>query len=283
MTFLVGPVVGILGNLLGRLGSQEQTLERFLAILSSEFAHRVENIVRDAFTEQNLLEVRTDILSSVTAFRTFTRTENRDFTQFNLACEKVLTARSRVFTSCEQILNRDPRQYVSILDPEQKGRATLQHDSALKAAMAALQTVAALDLLLLSKKIERYPTLRAEGISRIDEYVELASRLKSQYEMHQHARSWVIFEHRFNVITFWALSNASRYVDGKEVKTFKDGKFLKKFEELEPFKEQFQYTVSAEHNADNTLSTAATEFLTRSNGNIEQAITLWTTLQTSYR
>ena len=284
---LVSNFVGFLFG--GGNRSEGQVLETFLEALTTNFTNRVENVVRDAFTEQNFLEIRADIMSGATAFRTFRASREEDQYHLNLACQKIIEARSRIFAASELIISRD-LQYMRDESTERKGAATLQHNRAFQAALVALQAVSALDMLVFRSKIARIPTLRTEASTRLTEYINLANQLKQQYMVHQSRRTWVKFESQLQCYDggegvgyhCTALCKARRFLDATVIDTVEENHYQinpKRYNELvEPFNQR----VTRRHVEDRSVYNAAEEYLTRAPGNIQSSITIWTELQTQF-
>ncbi len=237
----------VFGNFFNRFGSGDRrTLETFLATLSTDFVHRVENVVRDAFTSQNFLEVKTDITTAATAFRTFQASEGMDGTQLDTASNSVLAARSRLFAVTREICAfSENKKNIQIADPVAKGASALQHSRALEASMAALQAIAALDLLVLAKKTERYPALRAEVVNRVNEYKALATQLKEQYVGAQSFRQWVQWDHNILNIpsvpgTFGGTTGGGGTRCHFKALYYRDGNVINKMEKVYPETDRVQ-------------------------------------------
>ncbi len=273
----------------GNNNQQGQVLERFLDTLSTNFANRVENIVRDAFTEQNLLEIKTDLYSAACAFRTFTASHDQDETQLTLACQKVIEARSRVFTASEQIISRD-LQYMQNENTEEKGAATRAHNKAFQAAITALQAISALDMMVFEKKVRRYPQLRAEAVTRVGEYINLANQLMEAYRVHQYRRTYVKFYNKCvgydtGDCGYWfhIACDAKRYLDATVIEHITETIPQIDPKDFERLTQPFNQRVVRRHNDDRTITNAATQYLTQSRGNIQDTVTILTNLQNAYR
>lgn len=288
-TILITPlsrvIDALLGNFFGRYNIQHgKTLDTFLKTLSVDFVNRVENIVRDAFTEQNLLEVKTALRTAVTAFRTFTTSESQDISNLEVACLRVLDARSRLMTTIDGILKLDPNRFMAFGDPAQKGAAVVQHNKTLEASMAALQAVAAIDLLVLSRKIEKFRTIAGEIAARVDEYCHYADELKQEYLNHQSLRSWVKWNH--NIKFFGAVGNCwficHRYVDGVIVNKHESRLFDVHFLRVENEKREFERPLIQKYGQDFALYEAAKQKVSSSDGNIEEAVKIWAEVKAFY-
>lgn len=278
-------VTNLFGALFGGNNQQQgQVLEAFLDTMTTGFSHRVENIVRDAFTDQNLLEIKTDIMSAATAFRTYNAAPEDD-TQLTLACQKVIEARSRTFTATRQIIDRD-LGYMRNENIEQKGAQLAQHNQAFKASIVALQAVATLDIMILGAKIRRIPGLRGELTTRLREYVTHAEELKNQYTLHQTRRMWVKFESELLCYDGGegvgyhcsALCKARRFLDAQVIDTIQENHYQIDPRKYQTYVDPFNMRVARTHNEDRRALTAATEHLTRASGNIQASITLWQSL-----
>lgn len=291
----VSTLTGILvSNLVGFLfggGNQNQgeVLETFLETLTTSFTNRVENVVRDAFTEQNFLEIKADIMSGATAFRTFRNSGGQDEYHLGIACHKIIEARSRIFAASELIISRD-LQYMRDESIERKGAATLQHNRAFQAAFVAIQAVAALDVMVFGARVVRIPALRREAATRLTEYINRANELKTQYLLHQSRRTWVRYESQLQCYDggegvgyhCTALCRARRFLDGNVIDSQEQNICQidpRKYEQLiQPFNER----VTRRHVEDRSVYNAAVEYLERSPGNIQTSINTWTELQTQF-
>jgi hypothetical protein len=271
----------VLGNFFGQFGNRAQTdrtLTNFLKTLSTEFVNRVENVVRDAFTNQNFLEVKTDLRSAATAFRTYTASEELDKSQMVSACARVIDARSRLFSSAEALLAIEPGSFLTIADPAQKGSAITQRNRALEASMKALQAVAALDLLILAKKTEQFPGVGAEIVSRVNEYCHMADELKQTYLNHQSFRSWVKWEHQVKPMDGGGMDcifHCTLYRDGDVVENGDQRLFHIPHGQVDQCKQRFEAPLKNKYGNDQTLYRAAKVKVSESVGNIDEAIRTW--------
>ncbi len=172
------------------------TLNKFLNLLSTDFVNRVENVVRAAFDDENFIKLKTDIIAASTAFRTYNATQGQDIFQLDIACARVLNARSLLFASSERFVKFDedrtwhiyskrPLRVGAHPNPAEEAKIVSQNLRGLEASMSALHAIANLDILTLSYRADIYPGLVEEIRERIKEYEWRAIRLKNAYVYQQ--------------------------------------------------------------------------------------------------
>ncbi len=285
-------VSAVIGNFFGRYGVQEgKTLDTFLATLSTDFVHRVENVVRNAFTEQNFLELKVDLRSASSAFRTYVASQAldesgmptafADESELRTACVKIHDARSRIFALNDNLIAVDPVSFMLIADPAQKGSVISQRHKALESAMASLQAVAALDLLVSAKKAEQFPATRAEIVTRVGEYHKMADKLKQTYLTHQNFRSWVstdLYNKGMDGGGHYCCFTATRFVDGVVTENTTQKHLHVHGNDVAQYKQNFQLSLARKYGNDHSLEIAANTTLS-AEGNIEAAMRTWTAVR----
>lgn len=282
----VSQLVGmVLSNFFGRFGTHSAnsaTLEGFLSCMSRDFSNRVETVIRGAFAEQNLMAMKADVIGAATHFRAYITTQGAATTNLDEAFNTIVSARSKLIVTVQRIVAWDSRTAWDIVDPQQRGVVLLQQNRELESAIAALQAVASLDLLILAKRIEVIPALAQEMRDRIGEYTELAQNLKTAYTVHQSLRQWLKVDEG-RVVLEGGLRHmqmkATHYKDGNPVSSqtklliSSDGNFNKRC-----FTDMERAIMS-----DETFFNAANAHLSTNPGNLAEAILTWEAVRAQFQ
>jgi len=284
-------VSGVVGQIFGLFSSHysvnAQTLDTFLKTLSSDFANRVENIVRAAFSDQTFLQIKSDVMSAAIALRTYAASGKADRTQLDLATQQILSARSTLFVEAQRIASVSMHTLMANSNPAQKANEILQNIKALDSSMSALQAITALDITILTSRAEIYPGLSKEIVTRCTEDIELAETLKQDYLMKQTIRGLVIKEKDFakeqpgtgGVSVDFKITY---YKDGVEA----DSRTLVGFYPhgiYEEARRKAEMDLARKCGTDFTFYHKAEDRLSKDPGNINEAIKLWRTVMNYFK
>lgn len=262
----------------------EGNLEVFLNTLSNDFVNRVENVIRAAFSEQALQDVKRDVTSAATSLRTYAATSGKDTFHLDTATGAILNARSKLIVECENIFSFKQRNEVhKIKDPSHFGKMIAINSKALEAAMSALQAIAALDITILSSRAEKYAGLNKEIVQRITEYTALADRLKKIYKGTQPLRTTLFTsidnEHHFPEKNgFTVHYQVSCYQDGIEI----DKRLLHGFaltHEKDQRKRAIYLEMQGKVSGESARLLASADNYTKGEGNLDEAITIWSSIK----
>lgn len=206
---LSGVISSLVSNLFG-----SDSLEVFLHILSKDFSARVENAIRAAFTEQNLLEIKINIINASNNLRQYKILAETNKPDENKESVKLLAQSSQnIQSACARILSvsqsliekhaRKPtpgflgllysynNNPAKIKDNSERGNQVNAHLSQIEACINALKTAVAMDLLVMAARVKHYPSLNIEAVERINEYLDIAAKLRSAYINRHGFRVWI--------------------------------------------------------------------------------------------
>lgn len=197
---VVGTIINSVFSLFGGGGNNQEDLQRFLRILSQDFSGRVETIMRAAFDQQNLLEIRAALTSSAESLRTYVNSGLHDDYHLSRACGRAGAAYARLAavannllsTRCSpQVIRSGPGALESRycggsndirnLNSPNRVSNVYSYNRGLQCLIDSLIAVAGLNILVLSARAEHYPGLYREIIARIDSYLDLAHRLRDAF------------------------------------------------------------------------------------------------------
>lgn len=159
--------------------SKYKSLEEFLNVLSKDFSQKVESAIRAAFIDHSFEDIKTN---TFTAFRHYIDYSNSispvspdgELSSLQDATTQITQAYQRLKIQCDNLLSAklpNAEQHQEVIGLLNRAEISL----------FALESIVAIDILILAKRFEFYPALYSTIIGNIDEYKDYGNKLSAFY------------------------------------------------------------------------------------------------------